>query len=66
MTRMILSASPRLSPDMQERIRGGLLNAHESDSGRAMLKSVGIERFEPVAPDSFANQRNVLKSYWGY
>ena len=66
MTRMILSASPRLSSDMQERIRGGLLNAHESDSGRAMLRSVGIERFEAVTPDSFANQRNVLKSYWGY
>ncbi len=66
MARLVLSTSPRLSAEMKEKIRDGLLQAHQTDTGRAMLQGVGLERFEPVTPESFANQRNVLKSYWGY
>ncbi len=66
MARLILSASPRLSAEIKEKIRGGLLQAHQTGAGRAMLQDIGLERFEPVTPESLANQRNVLKSYWGY
>jgi ABC-type phosphate/phosphonate transport system substrate-binding protein len=66
MARLVLSVSPRMGNDVKEKIRDGLLQATSTDAGRAMLRSVGLERFEPVTPESFANQRNVLKSYWGY
>ena len=66
MARLVLSASPRLKAEIKEKIRDGLLQAHQTDAGRTMLQGIGLERFEPVTPESFANQRNVLKSYWGY
>lgn len=64
--RLMLSASARMSPEMRDRIRDGLLHANETDAGRVMLQALGLPRFEPATTDSFANQRNVLKSYWGY
>lgn len=64
--RLMLSASNRLVPPMREKIREGLLHAGETEAGRAMLQALELPRFEPVPAESFANQRNVLKSYWGY
>lgn len=66
MTRLMLSASPRLPVDLRERIREGLLHADQTEAGRAMLRVLRIERFEPATTESFANQRNALKRYWGY
>lgn len=66
MTRLTLSASPRLPVDLRERIRNGLLHADQTNAGRALLRAVHIERFEPATADSFANQRNALKGFWGY
>ena len=65
-TRSWLLTSPRLSAEIQEKIRAGLLLAADSEAGRTMLLGTGLERFEAVTPEMFANQRNVLKSYWGY
>lgn|SRR5581483_4824860 len=65
-TRLILSAAPRMASDMREKIRDALLQAHQTEAGRSMLRGLGAERFEPAAEETFANQRNVLKSYWGY
>lgn len=65
-TQLILSASPRLDPAMREKIRDALLTAHENPNGRAMLQALELQRFEKATPESFANQRNALRSYWGY
>lgn len=61
-----LSASPRVPREIQERIRDGLLRATETPAGRQMLKGIGFERFDPAAPAIYANQSNILKTYWGY
>jgi phosphonate transport system substrate-binding protein len=61
-----LSASPRVPQDLQQRIRDGLLKATETDAGRKMLKGIGFERFDPATPAIYANQGNILKTYWGY
>lgn len=66
MTRLAVSASPRLPTEMRERIREGLLHADQTEAGRALLRTMNIERFEPATAETFANQRNALKRYWGY
>lgn len=64
--RLILSASPRLAADLKESIRDGLLQADRTEGGQNMLREIGLARFEPAPLESYANQRVVLKSYWGY
>jgi ABC-type phosphate/phosphonate transport system substrate-binding protein len=64
--RLMLSASNRMSADTRGKIRDGLLRANETAAGQALLQALDLPRFEAVTPESFANQRNVLKSYWGY
>jgi hypothetical protein len=31
-----------------------------------MLQGIGFERFDPATPAIYANQSNILKTYWGY
>ena len=61
-----LSASPRLAGNVVAQIRAAILKAHTSERGRAMLRALGIERFEAARPEDFANQSYVLRGYWGY
>lgn len=61
-----LSASPRVPVELQERIRDGLLRAADVPAGRRMLQGIGFERFDPATPAIYANQSNILKTYWGY
>jgi len=61
-----LSASPRVAREIQERIRDGLLNAAATPAGRRMLEGIGFEKFDPATPALYANQSNILKTYWGY
>lgn len=63
---LALSASPRVPEKLRETIRLGVLRAHETEAGRQMLRQIGFERFEPATAETFANQGNVLKGYWGY
>lgn len=63
---LVLSTSPRLKPELKIKIRDGLLQAHESTEGKLMLLGIGLDRFEPATAETVANQRVVLKSYWGY
>lgn len=64
--RLMFSTSARMPPQMRDKIRDGLLGATETDAGRAMLEALGLPRFEAATPESFVNQRSVLKTYWGY
>ena len=36
----------------------------ETPSG--MLNAIGLARFEPASPQTYADQSKVLKAYWGY
>jgi hypothetical protein len=63
---MGFSAAPAISPDLRQRLRQALLDAHKNDAGRAMLAHIGIERFDPANATVYAGQSRVLKEYWGY
>lgn len=64
--RLVLSASPRLSRDLTDKIRNNLLQANTTDAGRAMLRAIGIDFFDAATNEEFANQSYVLRGYWGY
>lgn len=64
--RLTLSAAPTLPRDLTQKIRTGLLRAHTTAAGRAMLRAIGLDYFEAATNEEFANQRYVLRGYWGY
>ena len=61
-----LSASGALDPKLHERIRNALLRADHNPKGKKMLQAIGIPGFAPAASETYANQANLLKKYWGY
>ena len=63
---MGFSAAPDFSPELRQALRQALLNAHKTDSGRAMLAGIGLERFDPANATVYAGQGRILKEYWGY
>ena len=63
---MGISAAPEISPELQKVLRLALLNAHKTDTGRAMLTRIGLERFDPANATVYAGQGRILKEYWGY
>jgi len=63
---MGFSAAPAISPELRQRLRQTLLDAHKSAAGRAMLARIGIERFDPANATVYTGQGRVLKDYWGY
>jgi len=60
------SAAPEISPELRQVLRQALLNANKTDTGRAMLANIGIERFDPANATVYAGQGRILKEYWGY
>jgi ABC-type phosphate/phosphonate transport system substrate-binding protein len=63
---MGFSAAPDISPELRQVLRQALLNAHKTDTGRAMLARIGLERFDPANATVYAGQGRILKEYWGY
>ena len=63
---MGLSAAPEIDPALRATLRRALLNAQKTDDGRAMLKAVGIERFDPASATLYKGQARILQQYWGY
>ena len=63
---MGFSAASDISPELRQVLRQALLNANKTDAGRAMLASIGIERFDPANATVYAGQGRILKEYWGY
>lgn len=63
---MGFSAAPDINPELRQVLRQALLNAHKTDTGRAMLAHIGLERFDPANATVYAGQGRILKEYWGY
>lgn len=61
-----LSAAPSLSDAVRQKIRQSLTRAHETPEGKAMLKSIGFERFDAAGDAAYKDQAKILKEYWGY
>jgi len=63
---MGFSASPDISQELRDTLRRALLNAHKNDSGRKMLRQLGMERFDPANGTVYKGQARILQEYWGY
>lgn len=61
-----LSAAPSVDAAVRERVRLALLEADKTPAGKAMLKSIGFDRFVPATPALYRNQARVLEEYWGF
>ncbi len=61
-----LSASTSLDTATRGVIRQAMLQAHQTERGKAMLKAVGFERFEPASASVYKGQAELLQQYWGY
>lgn len=63
---MALSAAPTLDPELRAALRRALLDAHKSAAGQAMLRSLGIERFDAASASVYKDKARMLQQYWGY
>jgi len=61
-----LSASPSVDSATRQVIRMALTRAHQTENGKAMLKAIGFERFDPASASVYTGQAELLKQYWGY
>jgi len=63
---MALSASPRVPPEVAERIQQALLNAANTENGKAMLTKLGIANFAPASREIYDGYAELLKEVHGY
>ncbi|HEY9148746.1 MAG TPA: PhnD/SsuA/transferrin family substrate-binding protein [Gammaproteobacteria bacterium] len=61
-----LSVSDRVSPELREKIRNAMLDAHNSREGRAMLDALNVPQFEPANNDVYAGLETLLDGLFGY
>jgi phosphonate transport system substrate-binding protein len=61
-----LSAAPSVDAAVRERVRQALLEAEKTPTGKAMLKTIGFERFTAATPALYDKQSQVLQEYWGF
>jgi len=62
---MALSASPRVHPDLRQKISAALTEVGSSP-GKRPPPAAGVDRFETATAAMYDNQSRILKEYWGY
>ena len=60
------SVSERVSPELEEAFRRALLDAHNSEAGRAMLEALNITHFEAADHATYQGLETMLEGLWGY
>ena len=60
------SVSAKVSPKLRQKIRQGLLNAHKTAAGRAMLEALNVPRFETATDATYAGMEVMLEGLYGY
>lgn len=60
------SASAKLAPEMREKIRQALLDAPNSEAGRAMLEALNVPSFEPASNAAYSGLEKMLAGLYGY
>lgn len=63
---MTMTASPRVPPEVADKISRALLEANKTKEGRAMLKAVNIVSFEPVDSREYVGLEKMMSGIWGY
>lgn len=63
---MGFSVAPDIDPATRRALRDALLGANKNDAGRAMLRRLGLERFDPASATVYSGYGRTLQEYWGY
>jgi ABC-type phosphate/phosphonate transport system substrate-binding protein len=61
-----LSAAPGVDPQTRDILRHALFDADKNDAGRAVLRALEVDRFDPATATVYAGQSRILAEYWGY
>lgn len=60
------STSPRVSPEVRQRLRQALLDAPNNEAGRAMLEALNVPEFEAASNETYLGLETMLEGLWGY
>jgi len=60
------SVSSRVNPQLREKIRQALLQAHTSEAGRDMLGALNVPSFEAASNATYAGMERMLEGLFGY
>jgi len=63
---MGLSASPDVPAEVADKIRQALLNANTTESGKAMLAALKMDKFDPADSSIYDGYSDLLKEVFGY
>lgn len=63
---MAFSASPSMPKDVLDRIRAALLEAPNTEEGRAMIEAARLENIEPADSDTYDGYAELLQGVFGY
>lgn len=63
---LAVSASPELPDELRRQIQRALLEAHQNETGQAMLEKVNISGFEAADNDLYRPYAALLQGVWGY
>ncbi len=63
---MALSASPDVPANIQQKIRQALVNANATESGKAMLAKLKLDKFEAANNETYDGYEKLLKDVFGY
>ena len=66
MPNMTMTASPRVPSEVGQAVAMALIEAGQSEEGKAMLAAVNIASFEPAVRSEYQGLEQLLKNMWGY
>lgn len=61
-----ISASPKLAPEIREKIKQVLLDLPSSEKGKKVLQTLNTEGFVETSAKEYAGQSSLLEGMWGY
>jgi phosphonate transport system substrate-binding protein len=63
---MAISASPKITKELQNKIRVALIKASTTTSGKAMLSAINIPSFKATNAKTYQGYEKLLASVWDY
>ena len=63
---MGLSASPDVPAETREIIRQALVNADKTETGKAMLAQLKLDKFDPASSEIYDGYADLLIDVFGY
>lgn len=63
---MAISASPRISKELQNKIKSALIKASSTPNGQSMLSAIHVPAFKDANAKTYQGYEKLLASVWGY